>query len=57
MPDTSCSDETILFTMHFQCVDVELLGVHVPRPRPCQRIQYEPHHTQTMAGKIQYDLI
>lgn len=32
--------------------DAELPGVHVPRPGPGEGVQHEPHHAQTLAGKI-----
>ena len=34
--------------------DVELAGAYVSRAEPCQGIQHEPHHTQTMAGEFCY---
>lgn len=31
--------------------DAELPGAHVPRPRPGQGLQHQPHHAQEVAGK------
>lgn len=50
--DLPFSFHALLVTLVFIfAADAELSGVHVPWPGIGERIQYEPHHAQTLAGK------